>query len=188
MFRNAGTGRIAVLDPVFNTDVRRAVRVLREIGKTCTKTHFSFQCRFEMVTDAFLDAIEPLDAVLEFGLQTVHPEEAQAVSRPNNMGKIKHVMGELERRCIPYEVSLIYGLPFQTLERFQSSVDWCLEQGVPKVRAWPLMLLRGTKIYDERKKWGYIESEGRRIPIVVESRWFTQEDHIKMAEIAGALA
>lgn len=177
MFRSAGTGRIAVLDPVFNADARRAVRVLREIGKTCTKTHFSFQCRFEMVTGAFLDAIEPLDATLEFGLQTVHPEEAQAISRPNNMDKVKQVMGKLERRCIPYEVSLIYGLPFQTLKRFQDSVDWCLEQGVPKVRVWPLMLLRGTKIYDERKKWGYIESEGRRIPIVVESLVHARRSH-----------
>ena len=186
-FHGAGTGKIAVLDPIFNADVGRTVDVLREIGKMHPKTHFSFQCRFELVTDAFLDAVEPLNTTLEFGLQTVHSDEARAVDRPNNIGKVQRVMGKLERRRIPYEVSLIYGLPFQTLESFQGSVDWCLERGVPRIRAWPLMLLRGTKIYGEREKWGYVESVGGRIPVVVESRWFTQEDHAKMSEIAAAL-
>ena len=187
-FHDAGTGKIAVLDPIFNADTGRAVELLREIGKMHPKTHFSFQCRFEMVTDAFLDAVEPLNTTLEFGLQTVHPDEARAVNRPNNIGKVQRVMDKLEMRHIPYEVSLIYGLPFQTLERFQSSVDWCQDLGVPRIRAWPLMLLRGTKIHVEREKWGYVESVGGRIPVVVESRWFTQDDHAKMSEIADALA
>ena len=187
-FHGAGTDRIAVLDPIFNADTGRAVELLREIGKMHPKTHFSFQCRFELVTDAFLDAVEQLNTTLEFGLQTVHPDEARAVNRPNNIGKVQRVMDKLEMRHIPYEVSLIYGLPFQTLERFQSSVDWCQDLGVPRIRAWPLMLLRGTKIHAEREKWGYVESVGGRIPIVVESRWFTQDDHAKMSEIADALA
>ena len=148
----------------------------------------SLQCRFELVTDAFLDAAETLDATLEFGLQTVHDDEARAVGRPNRMGSVESVIAKLNGRQMPYEVSLIYGLPFQTVERFQESVDWCLEQGVPRVRAWPLMLLRGTPIHAQREKWGYVESVGERIPIVVESRWFSRSEHSRMEDIASGLS
>ena len=186
-FRDAGTGRIAVLDPIFNADGRRAAGLLDGVRETGIKAHLSFQCRFELVTDAFLDAVEPLDATLEFGLQTVYDDEARAVGRPNHMGKVEHAIMKLNERRMPYEVSLIYGLPFQTVERFQGSVDWCLERGVPKVRAWPLMLLRGTGIHAEREKWGYVESAGVRIPVVVESRWFSRDDHSRMSDIASGL-
>lgn len=186
-FRDAGTGKIAVLDPIFNTDSGRAVNLLGCMKETGIGVHLSLQCRFELVADAFLDAVEPLDATLEFGLQTVHEDEARAVGRPNHMGSVERVIAKLNRRRIPYEVSLIYGLPFQTVKRFQDSVDWCLERGVPRVRAWPLMLLRGTAIHAEREKWGYVESVGERIPIVAESRWFSRSEHSRMADIASSL-
>ena len=187
-FRDAGTGKIAVLDPIFNTDSGRAVNLLGCMKETGIGAHLSLQCRFELVADAFLDAVEPLDATLEFGLQTVHEDEARAVGRPNHMGSVERVIAKLNRRRIPYEVSLIYGLPFQTVKRFQDSVDWCLERGVPRVRAWPLMLLRGTAIHAEREKWGYVESVGERIPIVAESRWFSRSEHSRMADIASGLS
>ena len=187
-FADAGTGKIAVLDPIFNTNGGRAVELLGRMRESGIGTRLSLQCRFELVTDSFLDAVEPLDATLEFGLQTVHDDEARAIGRPNSMGSVERVIAKLNRRQIPYEVSLIYGLPFQTVERFQDSVDWCLERGVPRVRAWPLMLLRGTPIHEQREKWRYVESVGERIPIVVESRWFSRSKHSRMADIASDLS
>ena len=187
-FHNAGTSKIAVLDPIFNTDSRRAVDLLCCLKEIGIGAHLSLQCRFEQVTDDFLDAVESLDATLEFGLQTVHDDEARAIGRPNRMGAVESVIAKLNGRAIPYEVSLIYGLPFQTVKHFQESVDWCLERGVPRVRAWPLMLLRGTKIHTEQEKWGYVESTGERIPIVVESRWFSRSEHSRMADIASGLS
>ena len=186
-FRDAGASRVTVLDPIFNSNNKRSVGLLDGMEEVGIKAHLSFQCRFELVTDAFLDAVEPLDATLEFGLQTIHDDEARAVDRPNHMSKVERVIMKLNERRVPYEVSLIYGLPFQTVERFQDSVDWCLERGVPRVRAWPLMLLRGTRIHAEQEKWGYIESVGERIPVVVESRWFSRDDHSRMSDIASSL-
>ena len=187
-FADAGTGKIAVLDPIFNADCGRAVELLGRMRASGIGARLSLQCRFELVTDAFLDAAETLDATLELGLQTVHDDEARAVGRPNRMGSVESVIAKLNGRQMPYEVSLIYGLPFQTVERFQESVDWCLEQGVPRVRAWPLMLLRGTPIHAQREKWGYVESVGERIPIVVESRWFSRSEHSRMEDIASGLS
>ncbi len=48
------------------------------------------------------------------------------------------------------------------------------------------MLLRGTPIYFERERWGFVESDDR-IPVVVASRTFTERDHAEMERIATAL-
>ena len=185
-FRDARTGRVTALDPIFNTDTGRAARLLDEFRRSVPDARLSLQCRFEMADDAFLDAAGTVDAVLEFGLQTIHDDEAQAVGRPNHMKKVEDVMHGLNARGIPYEVSLIYGLPLQTPGRFQASIDWLRERGAPKIRAWPLMLLRGTDLYYQRGRWGYVESDGR-IPIVIESDSFSRDDHAEMERIAGGL-
>ena len=185
-FRGAGVERVNVLDPIFNTDTDRAVRLLDEFRLTGPDARLSLQCRFEMVDKAFLDAAGRVDAILEFGLQTVHDDEARAVGRPNNLGKVETVMADLNDRQIPYEVSLIYGLPLQTPGRFRKSVDWLLQRGAPKIRAWPLMLLRGTPLYHQRDRWGYLESDDR-IPIAIESDSLSRDDHDEMVRIAEDL-
>lgn len=185
-FRDAGAERVNALDPIFNTDADRAVLLLDEFRRTGPGARLSLQCRFEMVDKAFLDAAGRVDAVLEFGLQTTHDDEARAVGRPNNLSKVEAVMTGLNDRQIPYEVSLIYGLPLQTPDRFQASVDWLLQRGAPKIRAWPLMLLRGTALYHQRNHWGYVESDDR-IPIAVESNSFSRDDHDEMGRIAEGL-
>ena len=185
-FRDAGVKRVNALDPIFNTDSSRAVRLLDKFRQTGPDAHLSLQCRFEMIDNAFLDAAGHLNATLEFGLQTIHPDEALEVWRPNCLEKVETVMTDLNGRRIPYEVSLIYGLPMQTVDRFQASVDWLRERGAPKIRAWPLMLLRGTPLYYQRGRWNYVESDDR-IPVVVESNSFSRDDHDEMRHIAEDL-
>ena len=186
-FADAGVRRIAVLDPIFHADRSRAVELLAEARMVGLRACLSLQCRFELVDTRFLDALEGLEVELEFGLQTIHPDEARAVGRPNRMDRVAEVADQLLERSIPFEVSLIYGLPLQTLERFRASVTWCRDRGVPRVRAWPLMLLRGTPLHAERHRWGFVESVGDRIPVVVESHTFTREEHAEMERIAADL-
>jgi radical SAM superfamily enzyme YgiQ (UPF0313 family) len=186
-FASANVKRISVLDPIFHADRRRAVGLLQEMKRVGLRAQLSLQCRFELVDDAFLDALDGLDVVLEFGLQTVHEDEARAVGRPNRMDLVADAIERLRARAIPFEVSLIYGLPLQTLDRFQRSVDWCFDRGVPQVRAWPLMLLRGTPLELQRARWGFVEGGDNRIPIVVASNTFTEADHERMSLVAAGL-
>lgn len=46
------------------------------------------------------------------------------------------------------------------------------------------MLLRGTPLYEEREQWGFVESTGERIPIVVASHTFDQSEHREMQALA----
>lgn len=177
---------IAVLDPVFNDDPAHAAHVLRRFAGLGYSGRLSLQCRFEDVTAEFLDACDPLDVCLEFGLQTIQPLEMKAIRRKNHLGKVEAVIAELHRRRICFEVSLIYGLPQQSLESFKATVAWCQDRGVPVVNAFPLMLLRGTAMERDRDRWGLVENDDD-IPLVVGSSTFTHADWLVMREIAEAL-
>ena len=187
LFCQAGVKRISVLDPVFNMKPAHASRVLSHFGARGYRGELSLQCRAEMVDDAFLDAAQKLNVCLEFGLQSIHKREYVAVGRPNNMPKVEHVLREVKRRGINHEVSLIYGLPEQTLESFRKTVDWCLSMGIPVIKAFPLLLLRGTELERTRVRWSLVVKEGD-LPMVTSSNSFTTADWEEMERIANALA
>lgn len=185
LFSQSNVRRISVLDPIFHANSEHAVRLLEIMKRYRLDAQVSLQGRFEMVTPDFLDALEGLDITLEFGLQTIIPEECKAIGRPNNLRKIEEVISELHRRQIDFEVSLIYGLPHQTLTSFRQSVEWCHLRGIPRLRAWPLMLLRGTPLYDQKRQYGFKESTDLSIPVVTASHSFTESDYHLMMQLAA---
>lgn len=187
LFARSGVERISILDPIFHVNNRKAIQRLASFKRVGLKAQLSLQCRLEMVTPEFLDALEGLNIFLEFGLQTVVPDEYKAIGRPNNLRKADLVIRELHKRNIDFEISLIYGLPLQTLASFKESINWCQERGVTQIRAWPLMLLRGTPLYEEKLRYGFKESVDQSIPIVIAGNSFTEDEHKEMAILAEGL-
>lgn len=191
---------IAVLDPIFNSGPNY-LNVLNEFFDRNYTGKLSLQARMEMVVPEFLDIAEKLNhkgrTVLEFGLQTIHRHEQALIDRPNNMKKVDEILAETKRRKIPIEVSLIFGLPGQTLESFKSSVDFCKQHEIETIYAFPLMLLRGTPLYFNKDKLGLIESSDINIPNlprqqdgiphVISSKSFTFDEWQEMAAIATSL-
>ncbi len=91
-FAHHAVKRISVLDPIFHVNTERAGQRLKAIKRSGLKAQLSLQCRFELVTPGFLDALNGLNVTLEFGLQTIIPREYKAIGRPNNMGKVEAVI------------------------------------------------------------------------------------------------
>jgi radical SAM superfamily enzyme YgiQ (UPF0313 family) len=185
LFCEAGVREIAVLDPIFNQGAE-ATAVLERFVNRGYRGRLSLQCRAELVDEPFLDAAEQLDVCLEFGLQTIHQSEGDAVLRRNQVARVDAVLAEVGRRRIDHEVSLIFGLPEQTLASFKESVEFCLARRVPRIKAFPLLLLRGTALDDERDRWGFVDAGGA-MPMAVESRSFSRADWEIMARISEAL-
>lgn len=182
-----GVKRISVLDPIFHAKPAWAIERLDAIQRAGLRAHLALQCRFEMITEEFLDALRGLNVTLEFGLQTAITAEGAAIGRPNNMTKVEAIIRKLHERAIDFEVSLIYGLPLQTLESFRETVDWCRKREVPRIKAWPLMILRGTPLYKEKATYGFKESTDLRIPLVIASNSFSEADYLAMQQLAASL-
>lgn len=187
LFCETEVRRISVLDPVFNMTPNHALQILKQFTIHNFQGELSLQCRAEMIDEEFLCAAKNLNVTLEFGLQSIHAREYLAAGRPNNMKKVEQVLRDVQFHEIKNEVSLIYGLPEQTLESFQSSVDWCLKMGVPVIKAYPLLLLRGTELERQKEKWSYVVKEGD-FPMVVGSNSFNFSDFEEMEKLANGLS
>jgi radical SAM superfamily enzyme YgiQ (UPF0313 family) len=185
LFCTSGVDDIAVLDPVFNVGPL-APEILAALAAGGFTGRLSLQCRAESLNDAFLDAADGLDVRMELGLQTIHAAEQAAVNRRNDLRRVDAALAKLRERGMLHEVSLIFGLPEQSLTSFMASVSWCLERRVPVIKAFPLMLLRGTALEQEREQRGLVEDDST-MPQVVQAPTFTREDWRKMAAISDAL-
>ena len=185
LFCNSEVKEIAVLDPIFNASSQSS-SILKRFLDNKFKGKLSLQCRAEMCKDEFIEMASELDVKLEFGLQTIHRSEGNAIGRINNMRKVDDVLKKLNQKQMYYEISLIFGLPEQTIESFLETVDWCLKRSVPVIKAFPLMLLRGTDIEQRKKEWNLIEST-HSMPTVTQSDTFSYSDWLEMYRISEAL-
>ena len=176
---------VAVLDPIFNVSPV-ASEVLKAFVERGFRGRISLQCRAERITTEFLAAASQLNVTLEFGLQTIHAAESTAVNRHNKIAEVDRALSEVRRLGIHHEVSLIFGLPNQTLASFQQTVEWCLNRHVPVIKAFPLMLLRGTQLELDAPRWNLKQSKDA-IPIVVSSTTFDESDWKEMNAISAAL-
>ena len=173
---------IAVLDPTFATSGPQSEYILANLPRTA---EVSFQVRPERITKTFLSNVARSPArsiVLELGVQSMVPEELHYVERVTGADHRKlpekvrskiamlddflsqHQMLALDgddntHRCnIRYEISLIFGLPAQTVESFKHSLSWATEcTKASKVDAFPLMLLRGTPLFYRKLELGLVE-------------------------------
>ena len=192
LFTDKNVGRVNILDPVFNAG-RNSIEIMKELNKTNISTTYTLQSRFENIKGEygyeFLDLCGDGIYHLEFGLQTAIEAESVIINRKNNIKLIDEAMKGLAERGISYEVSLIYGLPGQTVDSFKRSIEFVANRGCKLIKAYPLMLFRGTELFNEKEKWAMQEeiTGDFSIPVVTASSSFTRNDWETMSEIAGGL-
>jgi radical SAM superfamily enzyme YgiQ (UPF0313 family) len=185
-------GKINVLDPVFNMG-SEYLGVLEYMTEIELQSLVSLQTRFENIHgpngEMFLELCQRLDVNLEFGLQTVNLDEMLPINRRNKKQHIEDLMARLNELAISYEVSIIYGLPNQTFDSFRSNVDFLKSNGCAVIKAYPLMLLKGTELFANRDRWDFREEViGEfHIPVVVSSSSFDQHEWHRMRELAESL-
>jgi radical SAM superfamily enzyme YgiQ (UPF0313 family) len=181
---------LTVVDPLFNAG-ETYMDVLGQLKRLGYRGKQSLQCHFDLVNDEFLKMARQFDVCLEFGLQTVNPDECSAIGRRNDLGKVQDTMRKLGDLGIHYEIDLIYGLPAQTVDSLRRSVDFCQKRNVPVVRCWPFMLLRGTVLDsdEQRREWRFQEGFRESIPspVVVSSSSYDEEDWEEMRALSQEL-
>lgn len=195
-----GIKDIHVVDATFNSSPHY-INVIRKLAELKYSGKIALQTRTEMIVPEFLDAIQLLNqtgmVVLELGLQTTSREEQKIIDRPNNLAKFSRMVMEARARGIELEVSLIFGLPQQTVSSFQESIQFCQSLGIPVIYGFPLMLHRGTWLWEQQHALGLktdeqiadpsIPRQQEGVTHVVSSPTFSYADWRTMAAMAAAL-
>ncbi len=161
-FCRSGVEEIAVLDPIFNNSrERHAVAILEHFQREGFRGRLSLQCRGELLNDEFLDAASRLRVRLELGLQTIHEVEGKAVRRQTDLARVERALEAIRLRKIEHEVSIIFGLPEQTLASFKETVRWCLAQRVAVTFACAAQVAAGAPCSAEAGSVAVCSGDGR---------------------------
>lgn len=146
------------VDRTFNLSKEKYMaiwRFLLENYREGITFHFEINANiFDEETLDFLEKVPRGYFQFEIGVQTIDAQAMKSIGRINHLEKLAHNIGRISRN-IHLHLDLIAGLPYDTYEKFKKSFDYVHQLKPEMIQLGFLKLLKGTKMYDEREKYGY---------------------------------
>ena len=118
---------------------------------------FHFEINANIFDDETLDFLETVPKgyfQFEIGVQTIDAQAMKSIGRINKLEKLEYNIRRISRN-IHLHLDLIAGLPYETYDKFRKSFDYVHRLKPEMIQLGFLKLLKGTKMYDEREKYGY---------------------------------
>ncbi len=179
---NSGVKDVFVLDPTFNIDKNRTLKILNLIKEKAPFIHFTFEIRAELLDQDLAIAFSNIFCSLQIGLQSIHSEVLKSVNRSFNKSLFKEKITLLEKLNLVYGLDLIIGLPHDNLQLFKESLDFTVFCKPSNIDIFILSLLPGTKIYEDVNKFN-INYNHKSPYTFIESPSYSKEDIIEALKI-----
>ena len=144
--------QIFVLDPTYNVDKSRAIKLLDYIRQKAKQIFFHFECRAEFISDELAKAFSKINCSLQIGLQSASEEVLKTVNRSFNKKDFIKKISILNDYGIIFGFDLIYGLPKDNYEGFKNSIDFAISLYPNHIELFCLSVLPGTSLYDDANK------------------------------------
>lgn len=186
-FKEKEVREINVLDPIFNLKPKHYLEICKKIEALEMQSRFYFQCRLELLCKPhgaeFLKFCQGHDVWLEFGVQTFREVESNAIQRGNHYPKINEAIERLHRFNVPFDLHLIFGLPYQSFKDFRWSYEQARAARPRGLYLFPLNVLKGTNLYQKRKEWQY-EFDPMNNNVFLKSKWMEKHEVEHLKKIA----
>ena len=146
------------VDRTFNLSKEKYMaiwRFLLENYREGITFHFEINANiFDDETLNFLETVPKGYFQFEIGVQTIDAQAMKSIGRINKLEKLEYNIRRISRN-IHLHLDLIAGLPYETYDKFRESFDYVHRLKPEMIQLGFLKLLKGTKMYDEREKYGY---------------------------------
>lgn len=179
-----GVRKVNVLDAMFPLfSYKEILEYLVEIN---FKPILSLQMKFELLHNEIvrdyklIQLLSNLNVELEFGLQSISKNVLQNVERTNDLKVIKDIIIDLNINKIKYEVSVIRGLPGETLDSFTSLIEFLKESNCYKFVVYPLTLLTNTKLHDDKEKLELVVFKQNGLEYVISTASYSYKEYLEM--------
>ena len=170
-----GVRDVFVLDPTFNINKERTIKILNLIRDKANHIHFTFEIRAELIDEDIAIAFSEIFCSLQIGLQSIHPKVLKTVNRNFDLKLFKEKITILENLGLVYGLDLIIGLPYDNIELFKESLDFTVFCKPSNIDIFLLSLLPGTKLYDQVQDYN-IKYHKNSPYTLIESPTYTKED------------
>ena len=149
LFENHKVSQVFVLDPTFNADKERAKTILKMIKDIAPTIHFTFEVRAELIDDETAKLFASINCSLQIGLQSSDPDIAILVNRKLDPRIFKSKIGLLNKRGVVFGLDVIYGLPKDSFNGFEKTLDFAINLQPNNVDIFRLSVFPGTSLYDK---------------------------------------
>lgn len=155
-----GVKLLKFVDRTFNIDKKRAIEIIEFCKRYSRETQVHLEIEPSLLDDDMISALNTAKKGLfrlEIGIQSFKRDTLKTIGRGFvNLEKVdKNIKRLIEGgRCFLH-LDLIAGLPYEGFEEFKDSLDKTILYFADEVQLGFLKLLKGTRIRDEAKDYGY---------------------------------
>ena len=149
LFKRKGVKKINVLDAFFNEHGKNKhmgldfLKYCKQIG---LEAEISLQIRPECLDEDYLEIVSQMpNVILEIGVQSLDEKVMKAVKR-GNREKVLQTLSKVAELGIRTEITMIYGLPYQTAQSFETDLYYLDNLGFENVNAFQLSIYNGTEM------------------------------------------
>ena len=185
LFARKKVPQIFVLDPTFNADRERALKLLKLMAKKLPDAHYQFEVRAECMDKSLAEAFTQLSCSLQIGLQSANPQVLKNINRSFERKNFSRKVALLNDYGLVFGFDLIYGLPGDTLPSFKDSIDYALSLYPNHLELFRLSVLPGTALYEDAAKFA-LKFDAKPPYHVQCSPTFSQSDLLKAEHLAFA--
>ncbi len=185
LFAQKKIAQVFVLDPTYNANKKRALKMLHIIEEKTSKMFFYFEARAEFIDRELAKAFAKIPCCLQIGLQSANPDVLKNVHRTLNKKLFTKNIGFLNDEGVIFGFDLIFGLPGDTLKGFRSSIDFALSLYPNNLELFCLSVLPGTKLHDDAPKFN-LEWQKNPPYHVIKTPTFSQTDIARALRLAKA--
>jgi len=177
---------VFVLDPTFNMDKPRTVRILELLRDNAPQDmEFTFEVRAELLDETVVELFSSVCCSLQIGLQSSDTDVLATINRRFDPQVFAGKMALLNSHNVVFGLDLIIGLPGDTLAKFRKSLDFAIDQKPSNIDIFPLALLPGTKLAEEAAAFG-IRHQTESPYLILESPTMGPADIAQALELKDA--
>ena len=180
---------IYLMDPVFNIDLKRAKEICRFIIKhNRYRIPFHTEIQAELADEELADLLKKAGMrYVEVGLQSENEQVLKNVRRAFNREKFIRGFNFMKQRGLTVELQLILGLPGESLESFERSLDFALRLDPAVLSVFKLQVLPGTKIREQAKALG-IQYQNDPPHEFIQSKTMSFSDSITAQKVVNSVS
>lgn len=186
LFTARNVSQVWVLDSTFNYPPERGVALLKMLQAEAPSLHYHLEAKIDFIDRRTASLLGQLCCSVQVGLQSVRESVLRAIHRPIDLDVLAEKVHLLEAEGVTYGFDLIYGLPEDDYAGFRSSIDTALGFAPNHLHIFPLAVLPGTRLAQQRDRYGILSQQDPPYELLSSNDW-SAEDLGRCRQLAAAV-
>jgi radical SAM superfamily enzyme YgiQ (UPF0313 family) len=175
LFARTGVSQVWVLDSTFNYPPERGISLLELLLEKAPELHYHLEAKADFIDRHTARLLGELNCSVQLGLQSIHEHVLKTIHRPLDLEILAEKIHLLAAEEVVFGFDLIYGLPQDNYAGFRDSLDTVLSFAPNHVHIFPLALLPGTRLAQQRDRYGIEAQDVPPYELLSSSNWTVEE-------------